>query len=75
MAGHHTRLLDLAVSLVASLAGLHLARPSVPGIQQAACLAGLASLLASLVVARPGLVLLVLPQVVPFLTLQFHYLL
>ena len=75
MAGHHTRLADLAAYLVASLAGRHLAHPSAPGTQQAACLASLAFPLASLVVARPGLVLLVHPQIVPFLSLQFHYLL
>ena len=76
MACHHTRLADLAAYLVASLAGRHLARPSAPGTQQAACQAWLASPLVSLVVvARQGLVLLVHPQVVPFLSLQFHYLL
>ena len=78
MAGHHTRLADLAAYLVASLAGRHLARPSAPGTQQAACQAWLASPLASLVVvvvvvARQGLVLL-LPRVVPFLSLLSHYL-
>ena len=65
MAGHHTHLLVLAASLVALLAGLHLARPSVFVTLLAACQAGLASPLASLVVvARQGLVLLVLPRVV-----------
>ena len=75
MAGHHTRLSGLAAYLVASLAGRHLARPSAPGTQQAACQAWLASPLASLVVvvARQGLVLL-LPRVVPFLSLQSHFL-
>ena len=73
MVGHHTRLSGLATYLVASLAGLHLARPSAPGIQQAAGQAWLASPLVSLVVARPGLVLLVLPLVVPFLSLRSHY--
>ena len=77
MACHHTRLADLAAYLVASLAGRHLARPSAPGTQQAACQAWLASPLASLVVvvlvARQGLVLL-LPRVVPFLSLLYHYL-
>ena len=75
MAGHHTRLADLAAYLVASLAGRHLARPSAPGTQQAACQAWPASPLASLVVvvARQGLVLL-LPRVVPFLSLQSHFL-
>ena len=72
MAGHHTRLAGLAAYLVASLAGRRLARPSAPGIQQAAGQAWLASLV-SLAVARPGLVLLVLPQVVPFLSLRSHY--
>ena len=76
MAGRHTHLLDLAVYLVASLVGLHLARPSAPGTQQAACQAWLASPLASLaVVARQALVLLVLHRVVPFASLQFPYLL
>ena len=77
MAGHHTRLADLAAYLVASLAGRHLARPSAPGIQPAACQAWLASPLASLaVVARQALVLLLLlPRVVPFSSLRFPYLL
>ena len=77
MAGHHTRLADLAAYLVASLAGRHLARPSAPGTQQAACQAGLASPLASLVVvvARQGLVLLPPRGGVPFLSLLSHYLL
>ena len=76
MAGHHTRLADLAAYLVASLAGRHLAHPSAPGTQQAACQAWLASPLASLVVgARQALVLLVLPRVVPFASLQSPYLL
>ena len=78
MVGHHTRLSGLAAYLVASLAGRHLARPSAPGTQQAACQAWPASPLASLVVvvvvvARQGLVLL-LPRVVPFLSLQSHFL-
>ena len=78
MAGHHTRLADLAAYLVASLAGRHLARPSAPGTQQAACQAWPASPLASLVVvvvvvvARQGLVL---PRAVPFLGLRSPYLL
>ena len=77
MAGHHTHPSVLAVSLVALLAGLHLARPFAPGIRPAACQAGLASPLASLaVVARrqaPALlVLLMLPRVVPFLSLLSH---
>ncbi len=76
MAGPRTRLSDLAAYLVASLAGLHLARPSAPGTQQAACQAWLASPLASLVVvARQGLVLLVLPRVVPFARSRSPYLL
>ena len=69
MVGHHTRLSGLATYLVASLARRHLARPSAPGIQHAAGQAWLASPLVSLVVARPGLVL---PRVVPFLSLQFQ---
>ena len=74
MAGHHTRLSDLAVYLVASLVGLHLVRPSSPGTQQAAGQAGLASALVSLaVVVWQGLVLLVLPCVVPFLSLLSHF--
>ncbi len=56
MAGHHTHLSDLEASLVALLAGLHLARPSAPGIQPAAGQAWLASPLVSLAVARPGVV-------------------
>ena len=78
MVGHHTRLSGLAAYLVASLAGRHLARPSAPGTQQAACQAWLASPLASLVVvvvARQGLVLLLPRGVVPFLSLRSHYLL
>ncbi len=76
MAGHHTRLADLAAYLVASLAGRHLARPSAPGTQQAACQAWPASPLACLVVvvARQGLVLLLPRGVVPFLSLQSHFL-
>ena len=77
MGGRHTHLLDLAVYLVASLVELHLAHPSAPGTQQAACQAWLASPLASLVVvvvvARQGLVLL-LPRVAPLLSLLSHYL-
>ena len=75
MAGHHTRLADLAAYLVASLAGRHLVRPSAPGTQQAGCQAWPASPLASLVevVARRGLVLL-LPRLVPFLSLQSNFL-
>ncbi len=76
MAGHHTRLADLAAYLVASLAGRHLARPSAPGTQQAACQAWPASPLASLaVVARQALVLLALHRVVPFASLRCPYLL
>ena len=79
MAGHHTHLSDLEAYLVALLAGLHLARPFAPGIQPAACQAGFASPLVSLVVvARQALVLLVLlvlPRVVPFASLQSPYLL
>ena len=76
MAGRHTHLSDLAVYLVASLAGLHLAGPFAPGIQPAARQAWLASPLASLVVvARQALVRLVLPRVVPFASLQSPYLL
>ena len=78
MAGHHTRLAGLAAYLVASLAGLHLALLVAPEILPAACQAGLASPLASLaVVARQApalLVLLVLPRVVPLLSLLSHYL-
>ena len=72
MVGHHTRLSGLAAYLVASLARLRLARPSAPGIRPAACLAWLASpQVSQAVVARPGLVLLVLPRVVPFASLQY----
>ena len=74
MAGQHTHPLVLEASLVALLAGLHLARPFAPGIQPAACQAGLASPLASLaVVARQAL--RVLPRVVPFASSQSPYLL
>ena len=73
MAGPRTRLLDLAVYLVAWLAYLHLARPFAPGIQPAACQAGLASPLVSLVVvARQAL--RVLPRIVPFASSQSPYL-
>ena len=76
MAGPHTRLLVLAVYLVALLAGRHLARLSAPGIQPAAGQAWLASPLASLaVVARQALVLLLLHRVVPFASLRSPYLL
>ena len=72
MVGHHTRLSGLAAYLVASPAGRHLARPSAPGTQQAAGQAWLASPLVSLAVVEA---LLVLPRVVPFLSLRSAYLL
>ena len=74
MAGHHTHPSVLEASLVALLAGLHLARPFAPGIQPAICPSEFSSPLASLaVVARQAL--RVLPRVVPFASLQSPYLL